>query len=60
MKDEIQLDIGKTTRGDYYLDISTERVFISDRLGEIIDRAEKEIKKHFGVKEEKKGWGFRK
>jgi len=36
---------------NYCLDISGERVLASDKLGEIIDRIEREAKKHFDIKD---------
>lgn len=50
MANKIEIDIGKKEGERFFLDINGERVLISDKLGEIMDRAEREIKINFGIK----------
>jgi len=47
---QIQVDIGVLKDGRYYLDIANERVLVSEKMGEIIDRVEKETLKFFDIK----------
>ena len=50
---QIQIDIGLTKDSRYFLDIGNERVLVSEKLGEIMDRVERESLKFFDIK--KKG-----
>ncbi len=49
MADKIEIDIEKNGER-FFLDVGGERVLASDKLGEIMDRVEREVKTKFGIK----------
>ena len=60
MANKIEIDIERKNGERFLLDVNGERVLASDKLGEIMDRVEREVKTKFGIKDGKmaKIWGF--
>jgi len=50
---KIEIDIKQKDGGKFYLDVDGERVLVSDKLGEVMDKVERETKKIFNIKEGK-------
>jgi hypothetical protein len=53
MSEQTEIDVGKTKDGEFYLDMHGERVLKSDKLSEIVDRIERELKKAYNIEEKK-------
>jgi len=51
---KVEIDVYKKN-GRYCLDIAQDKLLASESLGEIMDRIEKELKKHFDIKTGIKG-----
>lgn len=51
MKEQIEIDVGKTSDSSFYLDINGERVLKSERMSDIVTRIEIELKKKYNIKE---------
>ena len=58
MANKIEIDIERKDGEKYLLDINGERVLSSDKLGEIMDRVEREVKHKFNIKTSKFGGIF--
>ena len=58
MANKIEIDIERKEGVLFLLDIDGERVLASDKLGEIMDRVEREVKKKYGIKTSKFGGIF--
>ena len=50
MANKIEIDIERKDGERFFLDVNGERVLASDKLGEIMDRVEREVKIKFGIK----------
>lgn len=50
MANKIEIDIERKDGERFLLDINGERVLASDKLGEIMDRVEREVKHKFNIK----------
>lgn len=50
MANKIEIDIERKNGEKFFLDVDRERVLASDKLGEIMDRVEREVKIKFGIK----------
>lgn len=53
MINKIEIDVGKTKGEKFFLDLNNERVLVSQSLGEIVDRIERELKINFDIKDSK-------
>ena len=58
MANKIEIDIERKDGEKYLLDINGERVLSSDKLGEIMDRVEREVKHKFNIKIAIRGLDF--
>ena len=50
---KVEIDVGQTKSGLYFLDMNNERLLASKSLGELIDRIERELKISFEIKDGK-------
>lgn len=50
---KVEIDVGQTKSGLYFLDMNNERLLASKSLGELIDRIERELKIKFEIKDGK-------
>lgn len=53
MLQRLEIDLEELSGGRFALAINGERFLLSESMGEIIDRVEKEAKKHFNIKSSK-------
>lgn len=56
MKADLEIDVGKTETGKYFLEVNGERLLATEKLSEIVNRIEQELKQKYGIVE-KKGFG---
>ena len=56
---KVEIDVSERIAGVYELDYNGQRLLQSDKMGEIMDRIEREVKKSFKIKNKGIGGFFK-
>jgi len=57
MANKIEIDVERKDGERFFLDIDNERVLVSEKLGEVMDRIEREILHRYNIKKRRFGFG---
>jgi len=57
MANRIEVDIERRDGERFFLDIDGERVLVSDKLGEVMERIEREVLHKYNIKKRRFGFG---